>query len=516
MKYIFLLPILSLIVLFIYHYPDVYAYMKTPPDRVFMGQNQFFDPWDINVYVGAIRFGQSGNITLPNLYTSIPNTPVHIYTFLTTIGFVFRTVSPFTLFQISNLFTGFLLIISIFFACLLMGVSRAKSLFVTALVSLGGGLGFLGGKISSADISDSSFTFYSTFQKPHEAVAVACYILSLVLIFKFVTGKKQAVIKILPIIILLLVTVFIYPYFVLSYLLIVGIFILFAFNLKDRFRKLIYAVTIIVPAIFTSYVMALQFIINPTFGNVGSNLSIGLLPVVTGFGVLVPVFLYFLFYLPKNKALIFLSIWFVVTFALAVLPIGPGKIFFRGSFFPIVLLCVICLDEIKKKLKGVDPAIFYAAFSALLLGTSIYIFLARMGNSDKQNTWVYINRSEYELFDALNKNTPSGTSVLTYYKLSNQIPALTHNRVYFGHLLQTPDALSKTGLAAQFIAGAGSVEAKNRFLKQNNISYIIWGDEEEKVYEANLSQGNKIKDALSQMKSIYKNPDFEIYSVKGI
>ncbi len=52
-----LLIIISFAV-FVNLFPNYYAYVNTPSGYIFSGQASWFDPWDINIYVTAIKWGQ--------------------------------------------------------------------------------------------------------------------------------------------------------------------------------------------------------------------------------------------------------------------------------------------------------------------------------------------------------------------------------------------------------------------------------------------------------------------------
>ncbi len=500
-----------LYILFVFHYPDVIAISNTPKDMVYLGQNSYFDPWDVNLYISVIKSGQLHGLKLENLYTPIPNTPVYVYTFLTALGVIFKTSNPFLIFHISGLAAGIILLLGMFYLVKSLGLSFRKSLLTIFLVSLGGGLGFLG--ISSADIASSAFTFYSTFQKAHEAIATLALISAHILFFKTVTQKfNYSNITLLTI--SLATSLFIYPYFIVSFFLICGLFLVFYYRKKKDFDKYILLVGLAIPSAIVAYFSASQFIINPSFGNVGNNLSLNIISVILGYGILIPIFIYQLFWLPKSQIRSFLSIWFLITLILAILPFGPGKIFFRGSFFPITLLAVMSLSELFKLKPKLNKNIVYGVFVLLMLGTSTSIFFSRISESYKNNPWTYMPVEEYKILGFLNNETKTKSSVLTFFRLGNQIPAFTHNRVYFGHFLQTPDGSNKINKAAMFIGGKGSVKEKREFLANNKIDYFIWGQEEENLYEKNNKEGNEIKDLLKTLKIVYKSANFTIFATK--
>lgn len=511
----FFLILIIISVLFAYHFPDFFAFINTPKGMVYLGQNSYFDPWDVNIYVSTIHHGQWGGILLPNLYTTLVNKPIVIYSLLTIIGFIFRNTNQFLLFNVYSIMTGIFLILGLFYLIKKLGLSTQLSLFSVLIICLGGGVGFIGlGKIFSSDINNSAFTFYGTFQKPHEAIAILCYIAALILCYRLITNNYSKIYNLFHIIVCLTITLFIYPYFFATFFLIIITFLFFYkrttfLSLKDY----VYLVILGIPSWAIVLFISNQFYINPTFANVQQNIGIDFVSMLLGFGILIPIFIYQLFYLPKSYLKTFLSLWFIVTFFLSILPFGPGRIFFRGSFFPIVLLSVLALNYMTKGMGKIGRYSIFLLFGILLIGSSVYIFFVRLANSTHEGNFIYMMQDEYAVFQFLNVNTPQNSGVLTLYTLGNQIPAFTYNRVYIGHVLQTPDAQNKLQSASIFYSGLYPVNEQLTFLKQNNISFVIFGPEEKKFYNKYAQKGNSLMDTFQALKIVYKNNLISVYSV---
>ncbi|PIZ65232.1 hypothetical protein COY14_02805, partial [Candidatus Roizmanbacteria bacterium CG_4_10_14_0_2_um_filter_36_9] len=113
MKYLILAGIIFFTV-FIHHFPTYYALLKTPSNTSFSGQAAWFDPWDTNVYVSAIKEGQNGNLLYSNQFTTIKHKPLFVYTFYTLTGLLFNNVDPYSLFQIESLIFSALLVVGTF------------------------------------------------------------------------------------------------------------------------------------------------------------------------------------------------------------------------------------------------------------------------------------------------------------------------------------------------------------------------------------------------------------------
>ncbi|PIY80113.1 MAG: hypothetical protein COY80_04620, partial [Candidatus Pacebacteria bacterium CG_4_10_14_0_8_um_filter_42_14] len=95
--------------------------------------------------------------------------------------------------------------------------------------------------------------------------------------------------------------------------------------------------------------------------------------------------------------------------------------------------------------------------------------------------------------------SPNST-ILTEYYMGNQIPANTEARVYFGHLLQTPNAAGKQEKIREFYGGKLSDKEAKIFLIDNNIQYVYIGREEQEV-------------SYSFLRSIFEEDGVSIYEI---
>jgi len=63
-----------------------------------------------------------------------------------------------------------------------------------------------------------------------------------------------------------------------------------------------------------------------------------------GYGILLPVFRVQLFFMKKTSFVRYLSWWIISALILAFVPFGPGKIFLRELFFPLIPVDVLQLQ----------------------------------------------------------------------------------------------------------------------------------------------------------------------------
>lgn len=510
---ILILSICSIV--FVTYFPLLYAYVSMPKGFVFSGEASFFEPVDTNLYVSAIHYGQWGGILLPNLYTSIPNTPVLIYPFLTTLGFIFRFVNPFLLFYVAGLLTEIFLIFGLVFVINKLRFSIKMSLYSIVLICLGGGFGFVNfPNIIPADMTYLHPTFFVTLQKSHEAIAIFCFILALVNFYFYILEKRRLKTKqVLSILIPLLISVFIYPFFAISFFLITGMYLLIQRKLSPSRQDIFIYVGLMVCSAIIIGVLLVQFIINPTFLGISAHIGVDILSEILGFGILFPIFIFQLFWLPRSPLKTFLSIWFIVIFMLAILPIGPGSVFLRGSFFPIVLLGILVIKRILSRATLFARVAIIFLFFILLTATSLRIFFMRMTYDYTANPYIYIPAEQYGIFSYLNGHAAPKSVVLALYMTGNEIPALTHNVVYMGHGLQTPDAQRKLQEEQSFYTGNESVADARKFLLDNNISFVLWGIEEKSFYQTHAKLENHLKEIFSQLKMVYVRNGIAVLAV---
>ena len=235
--------------------------------------------------------------------------------------------------------------------------------------------------------------------------------------------------------------------------------------------------------IYGIYLLSSSGFENVLLPNLGSPNAI---LIALGYGILTPILLYQLLKVKKDSSLLFLNIWFFASLALSQMPIGFSRYYLRGLFFPAVLLCLLTLPQIAKKLK-ISTRKLLIVLIVLVPMTTLFITYKRIEAIAVISPWIYITNENKEALDFLNKRTPTGSGViLASYPLANYIPAYTHNRVYFGHNYQTPNAAEKQANIKRFYNGDFSDRQAKTFLRENNILYVIL--EQQKIKYAFLKK----------------------------
>jgi hypothetical protein len=185
-------------------------------------------------------------------------------------------------------------------------ISKETSAQSTVLLtSFAGGLGWLYTQtFGSPDISLTPFTYISTFQKPHKSLAVAFYLLSLASAYK---GVVNNLIKNMYYSGLLFCAVILfYPYYILSYLMIIIIFVWYTYRFRpDIYKKLIFPIlitTLPLSSLYSFYLLSgdsFSVVLNPHIP--GPHILL-LLP---GYGLFLVPLLFKLFSGKKTKLSVF-------------------------------------------------------------------------------------------------------------------------------------------------------------------------------------------------------------------
>lgn len=472
---------ITIVVLGLNALPNYYASVNTPDGKSFSGQASWFDPWDLNLYISGIRWGQQGHILLQNSYTTTPHLPILMRPIYTMAGFMFRDISPVLLFHLLALIFGFVLLLLTFRLARIFCPNSSESLLAVTLISLGGGLGWLFFPgFQSADLFMTGFTFVSHFQRAHEALGISFYMLALVTFYIIVEHRNRLAYLLYPF--ALIFAVILYPYSFLSIAVICGLYsLLIYFRNGDRGPVFFYLANIIlvVPILLVYWIHLRQ---SPVFGGILSAQldTPNIFQIASGFGVLTFFMVYQLRATKGKAGQLFLNIWFFASLVLAFLPFGSARFYLRTLFFPAVLLTLFSLDSLTKKISL--PKKYLIIFLLLTLPlSSLYITYKRLAEVNNNNHWFYLTADEREALTFLDKQTPLGSGVLAAYTLGNYIPANTDDKVYFGQLDQTPQAQDKINQLLKFYANNLTDEEAQDFLKQNKIKYMVFGSEEQNI-----------------------------------
>ena len=284
--------------------PNLIAYLNTPKGQIFSGQASWFDPWDINVYVAAITHGQTGHLLLQNLYTTAPHLSSLFYPLYTFAGYLFPKINPYLLFHILAILAGIGLLMTLWWILKIFITAVKNRLLGIFIITLGGGFGWLTQNfIDAADTSITGFTFHSSFQRAHEGMGMSLYFIALISFYLFTKVTKNDVKKKYKLWIVsltaLLALTFFYPYYLISYLAILGVYILINKNKLNRKKCLLALGTIGAISTMLTF-LYFKHLQSTGFASITTqNLdAVSLIPLLIGYGLFI---LFFAIYLAQKR-----------------------------------------------------------------------------------------------------------------------------------------------------------------------------------------------------------------------
>ena len=457
--------------------PSLVANVFTPQSMTFSGQNPWFDPWDINIYVSTIRWAQKHPFEYRNLYTTNHEPLPIVYPLYTLIGTLFSNFDPFIIYNALKFLTGTFLVGITFLVTKELIKNKKKAMIVTILTFFAGGFGWLVDPYYPApDISMTPFTFLSTLNKPHESLAMGYYALSLFFLFRATntSSYKEVTFSALA----LLPVLLFYPYYSISYLAIALLYSVYLLktrqlSIQKVFKKYLFigAITIPLLVLYSFYLLS-----TPDLKNVFSPYLEVPDPffLLLGYGVLAPLVIVQLFNPKKSSLLVFLNIWFFSSIFLSYTNLSFARYFLRGLFYPAILIAFLSLPYLANLFKITHSKLNFLIVVTVPITSIAILATTTLFVIHKDQNWVYLSKEKVKLFEYLNTNSNPGEGVLVNdFNAANQIPAYTHNSVFYGHGYQTPDSKEKlTKLNSYYSREFNDQEALD-FLIKNNILHVI-------------------------------------------
>ncbi|HBH13682.1 MAG TPA: hypothetical protein DDX29_11310 [Clostridiales bacterium] len=519
LKIILAIALTSTLIVFLNLYPHWHAYLQTPDGFVFSKQATWFDPWDINVYVAAIRWGQYQGFLMENMYDSQSNQAIVYYPLYTATGLLLPKIEPFLLFYFLSIVSTILLV-SVITIGANKFIKEEKAIILAPLITaLAGGWGFLTYPyIFSLDSSMTSFTFHSAFQRPHEGLALAAYLASFICFYKYLKNKQLRCL--VGSFFSLTLTLIFYPYYLVSFFAIFFFYLLFS-KKKINYTQITAFIGLNILGTTVALLMQNNLSRNESFSGVVSQQleNPTVLSLFSGFGLfLIPIFYYLLSFNKLKEKELFLIIWIGVDMALAFSPVGYARFFLRGAFFPASVLMILIIKKVSLK---VFPDQFSTGFLVLLISTltitsmtNLSIFAQRLLEAETTNSWYYLPNNEYQALEFIQEEIPHSSVILASYHFGNLLPAHSNQKVFFGHLIQTPNAEEKQQQLINYYSQTLLPEESYQFLLNNKINYIYYGEQENEIFEQlNLEdeEATLLIDNQPFVKKIFENQTSKIF-----
>jgi len=511
MKYAILIGVIFCAV-FTHHFPTYYALLKTPSNTSFSGQAAWFDPWDTNVYVSAIKEGQNGNLLYSNQFTTVKHKPLFVYTFYTLTGLLFKNVDAYSLFQIESLIFSTLLVVGVFVFSGAFIKSIKVRQYATVLIVLGGGIGWMiYPYLSLPDMTIPAFIFHEGFHRPHIAFDLILYIYSLIAFYKAISLNKKSFY--IASCLLIMPSLILHPFMIVIYGLIIISYALFIYKKYNTSNGLIYTVFILVFLFFFELLIVKHLLSSTGFGSLMSEqiVSPNIIFIILGFGLIGALATLSIRYFYKKDEITFLIIWVVLSLLVAMIPVGFRVFFLRGIFFPVTILSIYGIKYASERFKlhfKFSIIAIYIFVLVISLGSTFRIFYIRFSESGKSNQWFYVPN---ETLEAINYFSTINKNVLSAMYFGNLLPVFTDSKSFYGHPQVTPNADEKLLFVHLFYANKLQNSEIKQYLTENNIEYIVYGPEEvaiAKLYDS--IDGIK----YPNLKSVYRNKTVEIFKVQ--
>jgi len=372
--------------------------------------------------------------------------------------------------------------------------------------------------------------FYSMYLYPHFLAAIILNVLVYIFFLRYMETKKKKNIYLVSSIAFILG--FIHLYEIITIYTILTPFLLFKWWQTKNFQHYIRNMIpfYIISALPLMYHLWLMFV-HESYGALGTTvlLSPPVFSVLFAFGIFSFLSLFCIvafvvtrsedakYVFPKHfnrlaqkhqDAWLFLIFWITFNFLLLYLPIPPQRRFIMGLQIPFVIPGSIALfyilvpyvtalirflkkpfarDDTRKNLSYKVLIGLWVVIFVLHLPSVLWVFhrdyaLLRDYQSPADNNpqYYYVSQKIYEGLEYVKKANLTGT-ILTNSFVGNWLPTLNANRVYQGHASQTLEREQKMRDYQKFINQTETAEEKYAFLQKNNISYVVYVDEEVKA-----------------------------------
>ena len=496
--------------------PVFWGYLNQPKGFLFSSAGRD----DEYVYFSWIRQAKQGHWTFENPYTLEEHRRFSLNPLLLLLGksaAVFN-LSPFLVFNLSRLISGFLLLL-VAYQFLSYFVSDFKLRFFTFLViCFSGGFGFLGSFTrgqswlfknlwASRSITEG-LTFTSLLFYPKSTASVALMLSYFLVFFKLLKEPRFWLFVLGCVLGNLLLLI--HPYDVVILLSVPFVFLLLRKSeKKDWFSLVILSLTLLPSSFYTFFVSQSDPVYKAWTRVFLSSPSFFQFFLLYGFlGILAILQVVSYFRQQEKKKLAFLVGWFLLLPLLLKLPVFFQRRLIEGAHIPISILASFFLFKILKKFKR--PDVLFLLSIAFLSPHNIYFLKSRidiMENDPKG--YYFLSKEKILALSWLGKNIVN-KNVLAVPDDGLVIPAFSDNRVYWGHWANTPDSTRKGEVLASFLNKNTPDFERIAFLEAEKIDYFFF--KKDKISPIKVEIFNP--DDKHYLKSVFENKEVIIFEVR--
>lgn len=497
--------------------PYIYFYLRTPPDKQFMGLA--FNIADHFQYFSWMREGQT-QILVPNQLTPENSEPLLFNLLWLVLGRLEGLTGLDYAFWYQFIRVGATIFagISFYFFASIVFTNVSKRISATLIGMLAGGLGWLlVVEKYVRDIPDlnSPFaiytsepnTFFTALSFPHFTIAAG--LITLVLAFVLIGQKSQSLryAWIAAVLALLLSMQHAYDMFIIYP--VIGLYALFIWIRDRRFPMYLFKLGIIVvlismwPALQAYYITTADPVwkgVLAQFDNAGAwTPAPWLLPILMGLAWLMAIWALDIKtpWKDRDDTHLFIMAWFLSHFVVIYLPLNfqihllSGWQVVGGVLATIGLFTRVLPWLQKRFAKTPQPVLWrrlVAVFLLLIIPTNLYLLAWRfldLNRTQRQELYVdaaghadaearyFLRTTEVAALNYIEANVTSTDVVLSTHDIGQYIPALTGARSFLGHWAQTLNFFDKRAMVEAFFNPETPDSERQRILSEFNVDYVL-------------------------------------------
>ncbi len=506
---------------------------KSSGDR-YLGTNLRYHV-DVGVYYSYIEQAKEGYTVFENLFTSEEQPRLFIAPTWYVIGWLagLFNISTFLAFHIFRILLIPILVLVAYLFTAKFFKEIFKRMIATYIFLFAGGLGFffMSRFFSFTKPIDlwlaESIPFLTAYHSPNWILALILILVIYQLLLHYQKNNKKYIF--LLAIVLTIALGFIHPYDLTVIFVVYGYFMIYQ-GIKQK--QLILSIRRLLVFVFFSslpifYFFALRST-DPVFAGWFSQNVTQLRSISS---VIFSFLLLFILVIPglikyykdkgKSDVKFFIIIWFLLNFTLIYLPlVFIGRRLVLGFMFPISILATVGLFHLADKIAAFGKPglkkIFIITILVVLPATNIFVLvLDNVAMVSYPDPPLYLSSDYVEALDFLKKNSSPDEITLACYNISNILPGQINRKVYSGHPHQTVNFTEKDKTVSSFYVTNNLDYMKNAWLKESQISYIIYGPEEKKLQEEyNLYNKYPYRPQDKYyLESVFENETVVIYAV---
>lgn len=505
-------------------FPYIYQNHINPPDKVYIGSLPIF--FDKPAYLAEMAQGKEGAWKITDKFTTEPQEKLFIYPLYVLMGHISRVsnLSTEIVFFLGRFFFGLVLLFTVlrFIRYFISDKNQIKLAYFFALFS--SGLGWLTKDMNSPDLGIPDYMPIVRFSYfPHFLLANIAFLLTLIFFWRIFENKRSKLCAIFAGISSFILN-FVLPFSaILLYFLIASLLIILFFKNKiliaKNLRNILLFFAILTPSLAYMYYISAHDKIWSIIEKQNILPSPSPTNLVTGFGLILIFSIYGLWIIyQKNRVKgLFFSVWILSVPVLAYIPLWiypmQRRFLETGFYIPLAITASFGIKGIWEYLKNKNIkylklkliSIFGMFILPLMLAGNIQNwFQFEYAFRQTENPKFYATKENMSAIEWLHSNSPKSAIVLSSFYSGILIPAYANRSVYIGHNPLTIDFEGKIKKSKDFYSNRYSPGEMSEFLKNENINYVFYSNEEKKLGNIDLEQ-------YSFLNKIYCNETVRIY-----